>query len=311
VVERRPTAGTSFHRLLVVERGAWWRLLVAVVLGIAGLVVTSTACAIVVLLVARHVGYPDFDFDIHNGIDAGEMLATNLGLACLIGVAAGLARLLYRVRMPGLSSTRPGLRWDWLGRCVGLAAVVWAPLLVLGTASAYASRNASVDGAVLAFIGVVIVTTPLQAAGEEYLFRGLLLQSLGATRLPSSLCCLGSGALFATAHLQFAPPLFADRLVLGTVLAWLAIRTGGLEGGIAIHAVKNISVLIPAGLLDSVSAALEPRGVTWVPLAVDAVLLSIVVPWMVVHADRRCRAESAAIASPVQPGNPVGGSGQP
>ena len=62
-------------------------------------------------------------------------------------------------------------------------------------------------------------------------------------------------ALFATAHGQFDPPLFADRFVLGVALAWLATRTGGLEASIAIHAVKNISVLIPASLLDEVDSA--------------------------------------------------------
>jgi membrane protease YdiL (CAAX protease family) len=151
-------------------------------------------------------------------------------------------------------------------------------------------RTAPVGTGVVAFLAVVIVTTPLQAAGEEYLFRGLLLQGLGALRLPAWLCCVGSGALFATAHLQFSPPLFADRMVLGTVLAGLAIRTGGLESGIAIHAVKNISVLIPAGLLDTVSDALDPTGVTWLPLAVDVLLLSFAVPWIV---SRAGKAESA------------------
>jgi membrane protease YdiL (CAAX protease family) len=287
MVAREPTPGTAFQRTLVIERGAWWRLLLSVLLGMAGLIVTSTVCAVVVLLVARQIGFPDYEFDLTNGIDAGEMLATNAGLACLIGVAAGLARLLYGLRLRWLSSNRPGLRWGWFVRCIGIAAAVWSPLLVLGTAGAYVSRSAPVGVGVLAFIVVVLATTPLQAAGEEYLFRGLVLQGLGAMRLPTWICCLGSGALFATAHLQFAPPLFADRLVLGTVLAWLAIRTGGLEAGIAVHAVKNISVLIPAGLLDSVSAALDPTGVTWVPLIVDAVLLSFAVPWIVIQSRQR------------------------
>jgi uncharacterized protein len=278
---------TAFHRALPSRPGAWWRLLVAVLLGVAGLVVTSTVCAVAVLVIARRVGYPDFDFDISNGIDAGEMLATNAGLACLIPVAAGLARLLYGVRMSRLSSNQPGLRWSWLLRSVGIAAVVWSPLLVLGTAGAYTMRSAPVGVGVLMFLAVVLLTTPLQAAGEEYLFRGLILQGLGAARLPTWACCLASGAIFAAAHLQFAAPLFADRLLLGTVLAWLAIRTGGLEGGIAIHAVKNIAVLVPAGLLDTVSDALDPKGVTWAPLLVDVVLLSFAVPWLVAQSDRR------------------------
>ncbi len=306
----RPVPGTTFHRLLPLRTGGWWRVVLAAVLGIAGLVVTSTACAVVVLLVAHQVGYPSFDFDPSNGIDAGEMLATNLGLACLIGVSAGLVRLLYGVRLRWLSSNGPGIRWAWLLRCVGIAAVVWSPLLVLGTIGAYVDRSGPVGVGVVALIAVVLFTTPLQAAGEEYLFRGLLLQGLGATRLPTWLCCAGSGALFATAHLQFAPPLFVDRFVLGTVLAGLAVRTGGLESGIAIHAVKNISVLIPAGLLGSVSNALQPTGVTWAPLIVDAVLLAFAVPWLVSQASRREPSLAPAVAS-TYPRAPFGDERQP
>ncbi|MEJ7707444.1 MAG: CPBP family intramembrane glutamic endopeptidase [Nocardioidaceae bacterium] len=103
---------------------------------------------------------------------------------------------------------------------------------------------------------------------------------MGATRLPSLICCAVSGALFAAAHLQFDAPLFADRLLLGAVLGWLALKTGGIEAGIALHAVKNIAVLIPAGLLDDLSSALDPQGVTWLPVIIDAVLLSIAVPWV-------------------------------
>jgi uncharacterized protein len=298
--------------MLYPRGGAWWRVVVAVLLGVAGLIVSSTVCAVAVLLLAHQVGFPDFDFNIFNGIDAGEMLATNAGLAGLIPVAAGLARLLYGVRLRVLSSTLPGLRWGWLLRGVGVAAVVWSPLLVLGTAGAYVERSAPIGVGVLAFLAVVLMTTPLQAAGEEYLFRGLVLQGLGAARLPTWLCCLGSGALFATAHLQFAAPLFADRLLLGTVLAWLAIRTGGLEAGIAVHAVKNIAVLVPAGLLDLVSNALDPKGVTWAPLVVDVVLLSFAVPWLVVQSDRyrdTRRPPLAALAA--HPDTPVGGAGDP
>jgi membrane protease YdiL (CAAX protease family) len=161
-----------------------------------------------------------------------------------------------------------------------MAAAVWALLFALATVGAYVTRESSIDGGVWAFIAVVVLTQPLQAAGEEYLFRGMLLQALGATRMPPWLCCGVSAALFATAHGQFDPPLFADRFVLGVALAVLALRTGGLEAGIAIHAVKNLSVLIPAAMLQQVDDALDPHGVSWLPLIIDVVLLAIAMPWM-------------------------------
>ncbi len=290
----QPLAGAAYHRTLTRTRGVWWRLMVSSVLGVVGLLVMSVLAAAAVFAIARLLGYSDFTFDSSNGIDAGEMLATNLGLASLILVAGGLVRLLYGVLPRWLSSIRPGLRWRWLVTCVAMASVVWLLFLVLGTVGAFVTRSSPLDIGVVAFVVVVLLTTPLQAAGEEYLFRGLLLQALGAARIPTWLCCGLSGALFATAHLQFAPPLFADRFLLGAVLAGLAIRTGGLEAGIAIHTVKNVAVLIPAGILGDVGDALDPTSVTWVPLVLDAVLLAIIVPWIIAIARRRERALPAS-----------------
>jgi membrane protease YdiL (CAAX protease family) len=284
----QPTPGVVYHRQLPPRRGVWWRLSVCVVLGGLGVIVMSIVSAIVVLVAASLLGHP-FRLDPSNGVDAGEMLTANLGLALLIPLAAGLITGAYSVPMRWLWSHRPGLRWERLGRAAAVSAVVWSPFLVLGSIAAAASRTTPPDRGLLWFLVVVLTTTPLQAAGEECLFRGVLLQALGATRLPTWACCLASAGVFATAHLQFAPALFGDRLLLGVVLAYLAIRTGGLEAGIAIHAVKNLSVLIPAGLLGTVSDALDPHGVTWVPLAVDAVLLALAVWWILALTSRQER----------------------
>jgi uncharacterized protein len=287
VGDRATGTRPAYHRIAQRPRGAWWRLVVSIVGAAVGLVVGTIVAVLVVFAGARLLGFEDFSFDLDNGIDAGEMFATNAGLALLIPIAGLLYYVVHQRGPRWLSSTTPGLRVGWLLRCVWMAAIVWALFLVLGTVSAYVDRDSPVDSAVAWFLVVVILTTPLQAAGEEYLFRGLLLQSLGATRLPTWVCCVGSAALFATAHLQFAPPLFADRFVLGLVLAWVAIRTGGLEAGIAIHAVKNLSALIPAALVEQVEDTLDPTGVTWLPLALDVVLLSIFLPWLFAAYRRR------------------------
>jgi membrane protease YdiL (CAAX protease family) len=178
-----------------------------------------------------------------------------------------------------------------------MALVVNAPLFGLILAGAISERESALDAQVVAVILVVLLTTPLQAAGEEYLFRGVLLQALGAVRLPTIACCLLSGLLFATAHLQFEAPLFADRFLLGTVFAYLVVKTGGLEAPIAIHAIKNVAVFIPAALLEETEEALDPQNVTWIPFGVDVVLLAILVPWML----RRYRKPGAWHAGMVPP----------
>ncbi len=277
---RDPVAGTSYLRQLEPQAGAWWRVLVASAAVAVGGVVLAIAAILFVTGVARLLGYDNYTVDPNDGIDAGEMLATNLGLALLIPLAGLLAFLLYGVRPKWLSSTRPGVRWKWLLTCVAMSLVIWSPLLVLGTTGAAVTRDEAIGRGVVAFIVVVLLTTPLQAAGEEYVFRGLLLQGFGATKLPALVCCLVTGILFATAHLQFDLALYLDRLLLGTVFAYLTMRTGGLEAGIAIHLVKNVAGLIPAGLLDDVELVLDPGDVSWIPVAIDVILLGIAVPWI-------------------------------
>ena len=290
----------AYLRMRSPKRGANWRVLVAVVSSVVGLIACAVLAVLFVTVVARSVGFGDFDVDLTNGVNAGDMLATNLGLALLTPLAWLLAWLLYGVRPSSLSSTRPGVRWRWLLTCVGVAAVVWSPFWVLGTAAAAITRETAIGVGVTAFLLVVLLSTPLQAAGEEYIFRGLLLKGFGATGLPMVICCVLTGLLFATAHLQFDPPLLADRVLLGAVFAWLAVRTGGLEAAIAIHGVKNRAGLVPAGLLDDVDAALDPDSVTWLPFVVDAVLLAIAVPWITYLWRRRERqAPPASYASAV------------
>lgn len=274
-----PSIGAPYLRTLQRPKGTWWRLIVTVVLATIGLVVPSLLVVLAFLGLSKGLGF-DYNADFTVGLGPVEMLSLNLGLAALIPVAGGIAWGIYGVRPRWLSSHRPGLRWGWLGLCVGMAAIVWSLLAVLATLGALFTRDSPVDGEVLAFIGVVLLTTPLQAAGEEYLFRGVILQGLGATRMPTWLCVGLSALLFATAHLQFQPELFSVRFLLGVAFAYLALKTGGIEAAIAIHTVFNLASLVPSALLEDVEETLDPSGVTWLPAIVVSVLLAIVVPWM-------------------------------
>jgi membrane protease YdiL (CAAX protease family) len=284
-----PADGVRYHRQVTRPR-PWGRCVGAILLGGLGLVVGQVVVILAAVLGAKAIGHP-ITIDLNDGVNAGEMLALNLGLALLIPTSALTYWALYRRSPQWLGSLRPGLRGRWLLACAGMAAAVWVLLMAIATAGAAAERDSPIDSAVVWFLVVVLLTTPLQAAGEEFLFRGLILQGLGSTRLPTWACCVVSAALFATAHGQFDPPLFADRFVIGVVFAFLVVKTGGLEASIAVHAVKNLAGLIPAALVDDVSATLDPEGgVTWLPVTVDVVLLAILVPWVLAMCRRRVEA---------------------
>lgn len=282
---RTPRDLSSYLRLSRPERGPWWRLLLAVVMGFVGFFLVTL---LALLVVAAAMAVAGARLRVDNGhITPALFLATNLGLALCIPLAGALSWLIYRIGPAWLGSVAPGLRWRWLGTCAAIAGAVWGVLLLLLLFGVAVSSSTRVDGEALGFIVVALLTTPLQAAGEEYLFRGFLLQSLGATRLPAGACWVVSGAVFATAHGQFDPPLFADRWLIGIVFAYLATTTGGLEASIALHAVKNVTVLVPAALLGELTGAIEPTGVTWIPVALDAVMLTVAGAWIVSRSRRQ------------------------
>jgi membrane protease YdiL (CAAX protease family) len=275
---RTPRDLSSYLRLARPDQGARWRLAVGLIAATIGFLAV-TLVALLAVSLAVWIGGGHLVLSTQR-VTPELLLATNFGLALCIPLAGLLHRSIYGLRPRWLTSLAPGLRPRWLATCLGVAGVIWGVLFLLGILAVSVSDHSRLDGRVVALLVIVLLTTPLQAAGEEYLFRGFLLQSLGATRLSAPACWVVSGALFAIAHGQFAPPLFADRWLVGVVFAWLVTSTGGLEASIALHALKNISALVPAILLGELSGALDPTGVTWIPFAVDALTLALAAWWI-------------------------------
>ncbi|TMR08113.1 CPBP family intramembrane metalloprotease, partial [Nonomuraea turkmeniaca] len=86
---------------------------------------------------------------------------------------------------------------------------------------------------------VIVLLVPFQSAAEEYVFRGWLLQAVGAhVRNPVWGIVIGA-ALFASVH-GYSWMGLADVFVFGAVMGWLAVRTGGLEAAIGLHVMNNM-----------------------------------------------------------------------
>jgi len=109
----------------------------------------------------------------------------------------------------------------------------------------------------------VLLTTPFQAAGEEYVFRGYLMQALGSLTRNKWLTLLATSTLFAVAHGVQNFPLFFDRFMFGFIAGWLVIRTGGLEAGIAMHILNNFLAFGYALTFFDLSSTLNVSEVGW------------------------------------------------
>ena len=207
------------------------------------------------------------------------LLATNVSLIVLIPLCMLVARALNR-QTPGLLSSVVGrLRWKplaWFAvAAVALELVMLAVIQFGGIELAGGERHgggAAPDA--IAVIAVTLLTSAFQAAGEEYFFRGYLLQAVGALVRSAVIAILVTTVLFTVAHGIWpwqSPALFLDRFAFGQVAGLLVVRTGGLEASIAAHAANNVVTFIFAALTNSVGASLGVQDAPWSLVTVDVV----------------------------------------
>lgn len=260
-VTHRP--GPPYHRLARTP-GLWWRsglgtlfVLVGLTIALGGLSSYSPPNAIVAF-----------------GLDL-------FGLALLIPLVLLAARWFQRRPAGTLSSVAGRLRWRWLGQCLLLALPVI--LLSLGAmfavAAAIGEPALSGDaqwvgwGPFLGSTAMLVALVPFQAAGEEYLMRGWLMQAVGGYVRRPWIPIVVQAVVFAALHGWGTPWGFSDLVIFGALTGWLAIRTGGLEAAIALHAMNNLLAMVLAAATGGLTSDATAADLTWPYVLVDVVFL--------------------------------------
>ena len=196
------------------------------------------------------------------------LLAVNLGIATLIPIAWALMAAIHQVRPRWLSSVQPRLRWRYLLICLGVAFVALNGVLLLSML-VEGFPAVVVQPHFWAFLAVIVLTSPIQAAAEEYFFRGYLMQAFGSLVARPWFGVVVSSLVFALMHGVQNLPLFVDRFAFGLLAALLVWRTGGLEAGIAAHVINNIFAYLVAGLTTSIATLRAVKEITWAQAAFD------------------------------------------
>jgi membrane protease YdiL (CAAX protease family) len=239
----------------------------------------AVGASIAFVSVPAVVGFDAFD-DLSSPVSIGLL---NLGLAALIPAALIAALVAHRAK-PGLVSSVVGrLRWKWLLAFHGIAlVVVVASVFVSGFVLPADAGDTQEVGAFvgwstyLPLVLVVLGTTPLQAAGEEYAFRGYLAQAITVwSKRWTWVPVLVTSLLFALAHGQQDPALFTDRFLFGLVMALLVLRTGGLEAAIAMHVMNNLVAILGAGAFGYLDDTLTVTDSSWSFVVIGAVQLAV------------------------------------
>jgi uncharacterized protein len=285
-----------YHRILRTWTYRTWR----VVVGVLGVIGAGVVVGPVVVLALVSAGVEVLGVgsasELVRGLEPGSgaftpaaLLVVNLSLAALIPFTWLAVRYLHNLRPRWLGSVRPGLRWGLLARCFAVAlastllAVVLSTLLFGEPAPSAGGRTVQTIATTTAYLVIIAVTSPLQSAGEEYLFRGYLLQAFGAVVRAPWFTLVCTSLLFATAHGAQNLPLFVDRFAFGLVAGALVLYTGGIEAGIAMHIVNNVLVLALAALTGTLSQALGTTEASWALVVFDVAqfaVYGVLVVWM-------------------------------
>lgn len=226
----------------------WWRPLLALATGIATFVLLSMVLSVLWVVLDPSLLETSGDVDELDLIAPVPMLIGNLMLAALIPATLVATRVGHWRPMGKLWSVTGRLRWRWLGRASLITLVVWGAYLLLMWFLDGGATTGERPPHWQWLLVITLLTTPLQAAGEEVAFRGGLLQGVGAwIKNPVVALVVGtvlSAALFALAHTSLDPWILLDLGGMAVACCYLTWRTGGLEAAIVLHVVNNLVLII-------------------------------------------------------------------
>lgn len=209
-------------------------------------------------------GQPDFReyqslalaYELPDGI-----LASHLGIAGLLLFVLLIHRYWHGRKAIWVISVQPGGRWRYLLICFVVAAAVLNVVMWLMRGGNTAWQASQPDWAI--YLALILITSPLQAAAEEFFFRGYLQQAIGslAGRAWVGVAC--SSLVFAIFHGDQNVALFAHRLGFGLIAGTLVWTTGGLEAAIAVHVANNVFAFGYALFTGGVATLKATSAISW------------------------------------------------
>lgn len=302
------TKAQPYLRLMRTVNYRWWRP----VLGLLAFLGCYFVAAVLILLVALAAGMDLDPIRLENLTDPAVLALTNASLIVAIP-SVWVAWAVHTERIGWSSSVLGRIRWRLLWR-YGLVALVVLGLSTLiglafvgdlGTGSGFDASSYSL------LVLVVVFSTPLQSAAEEYVFRGYLSQAISSwipsLTIGAVLTGLITATLFSLLHLPGDFLTFFDRFAFGLAASAVVWLTGGLEAAIALHAANNVCVFLLFGALgDAPSSDIEgSAGNAALLVALDVLVMGLYV-WIVARTGKRWHPETVSLAGEPVPVPPPG-----
>lgn len=175
-----------------------------------------------------------------------QLLALNLGMGIAGVLSIPLVAWLAKVPMRNILSFPR--RFDLRRLALYLAGTallvgVGNALLALLAPETTTWTSFEITGTTVTLLLVTVLTTPLQSAAEEFMYRGALLPAfaswVGAVRPALVLGVVLSSIVFSVVHGSADPWLLGYFAFFGACAAMMMLISGGLEASIALHVSNN------------------------------------------------------------------------
>ncbi len=297
---------------------AWWRPLSGLLLFVVvyGILAAATVVAALLGLIASGTDLGVLpDLAVVELTDPWVLLFVNASLIVAIPCVWLLWAVLHGMGIGWSSSVLGRLRWRLIAPYTARALLVLGVGIGLSVALGLLLGDVGATGPVPSLgwlLLVVLLTTPLQSAAEEYVFRGYLSQAvagwIGRPREGAVVAAVTTAALFSALHAPPDVPTFLDRFAFGLAASAVVWLTGGLEAAIVLHAVNNVLVFVLAGLLGEGVATTElPVGLGLLSLGVSCLTMAAYV-LVVARSRGRLRPETSTAALDLRRTPPWGGA---
>lgn len=251
-----PAQPSTYPRLWRVDGASTWHPLLAAVLGLVGYMVLVVVMNVLttIVLAWRMSGLDAAaarEFSSHGGLVV-ITLASTAPAILLLPLSFLLSRMVGQ-KGGWLSSVTGGVRWGWLLQCAGIGAAVLVVSVLVAAGQDTSETLGLKPGSSVLLMGLLLLV-PLQAAGIEYLLRGVVNRGAGSlTRSPVTGTVLG--ALVSTAAylgmnigiLIYLGDVWGGFvwILLGLLLSVVAWRTGGLEACVVLGSIHLLLTSLP------------------------------------------------------------------
>ncbi len=234
------------------ERYKWFKpILEAIIAGAVWILVTILCTVLAMVIVTISGGNPVQILDTmrksYDGMDVYSLPGAIVSLGGVAGLLLGvaIATKIVKVRpFHTVASSCGGFNFKIFGKVMVPALIIVGIPVFIDVLMSVKERG-PVEFTILGFIACIILG-PLQCCGEEFMFRGVILQGIGSWVKIPILAIVLQTILFAMGH-PYGVYGVIEVLLSGFIMGYMVYYTKGLEASCAAHIVNNMTLFIMNG----------------------------------------------------------------